>query len=169
MERWGEGRRALAADPHPEETMPKRFRLTRRFPVSMTEDGYRRLRRFATEAGLDEGEALLVPVRELRQRDRQRELRTPAATLQFGPGGSQEMNRPTRRDRPATRAQAGAKQAGPGLHLGRGLALQLSARHSYRELRLTQGYRGTVPPFILANKLDGATSRPAGRTGGGTP
>jgi len=38
--------------------MPKRFRLTRRFPVSMTEDGYRRLRRFSTEAGLDEGEAL---------------------------------------------------------------------------------------------------------------
>ncbi len=38
--------------------MPKRFRLTRRFPVSMTEDGYRRLKRFATEAGLDEGEAL---------------------------------------------------------------------------------------------------------------
>lgn len=38
--------------------MPKRFRLTRRFPVAMTEDGYRRLRRFATDAGLDEGEAL---------------------------------------------------------------------------------------------------------------
>ena len=38
--------------------MPKRFRLTRRFPVAMTEDGYRGLRRFATEAGLDEGEAL---------------------------------------------------------------------------------------------------------------
>lgn len=38
--------------------MPKRFRLTRRFPVSMTEDGYRGLRRFAKEAGLDEGEAL---------------------------------------------------------------------------------------------------------------
>ena len=38
--------------------MPKRFRLTRRFPVSMTEDGYRRLKKFATEAGLDEGEAL---------------------------------------------------------------------------------------------------------------
>ncbi|MEL6100456.1 MAG: hypothetical protein AAFV87_17170 [Pseudomonadota bacterium] len=38
--------------------MPKRFRLTRRFPVAMTEDGYRRLRAFATEAGLDEGEAL---------------------------------------------------------------------------------------------------------------
>jgi hypothetical protein len=38
--------------------MPRRFRLTRRFPVAMTEDGYRRLRRFATEAGLDEGEAL---------------------------------------------------------------------------------------------------------------
>ena len=38
--------------------MPKRFRLTRRFPVAMTEDGYRRLRGFAKEAGLDEGEAL---------------------------------------------------------------------------------------------------------------
>ncbi|MBU2889222.1 MULTISPECIES: hypothetical protein [Celeribacter] len=38
--------------------MPKRFRMTRRFPVSMTEDGYRRLRSFAREAGLDEGEAL---------------------------------------------------------------------------------------------------------------
>ncbi len=38
--------------------MPKRFRLTRRFPVAMTEDGYRKLRKFAQEAGLDEGEAL---------------------------------------------------------------------------------------------------------------
>ncbi len=38
--------------------MPKRFRLTRRFPVSMTEDGYRRLRKFAQESSLDEGEAL---------------------------------------------------------------------------------------------------------------
>ena len=38
--------------------MPKRFRLTRRFPVAMTEDAYRRLRRFASDAGLDEGEAL---------------------------------------------------------------------------------------------------------------
>jgi hypothetical protein len=38
--------------------MPKRLRLTRRFPVAMSEDGYRRLRRFAAEAGLDEGEAL---------------------------------------------------------------------------------------------------------------
>ncbi|REC58582.1 hypothetical protein DRV84_03215 [Rhodosalinus sediminis] len=38
--------------------MPKRFRTTRRFQVAMTEDGYRRLRRFAQEAGLDEGEAL---------------------------------------------------------------------------------------------------------------
>ena len=38
--------------------MPKRLRLTRRFPVAMTEDGYRRLRRFAEDAGLDEGEAL---------------------------------------------------------------------------------------------------------------
>ena len=38
--------------------MPKRLRLTRRFPVAMTEDGYRNLRRFASEAGLEEGEAL---------------------------------------------------------------------------------------------------------------
>ncbi len=38
--------------------MPKRLRLTRRFPVAMTEDGYRRLKSFAAEAGLDEGEAL---------------------------------------------------------------------------------------------------------------
>ena len=38
--------------------MPKRLKLTRRFPVAMTEDGYRRLRRFAAEAGLEEGEAL---------------------------------------------------------------------------------------------------------------
>jgi hypothetical protein len=38
--------------------MPKRLRLTRRFPVAMSEDGYRRLRRFADEAGLEDGEAL---------------------------------------------------------------------------------------------------------------
>lgn len=38
--------------------MPKRFRLTRRFPVAMTEEGYRRLMKFSTDAGLDEGEAL---------------------------------------------------------------------------------------------------------------
>ncbi|MEM7718692.1 MAG: hypothetical protein AAF222_05770 [Pseudomonadota bacterium] len=38
--------------------MPKRLRLTRRFPIAMTEDGYRRLKTFAAEAGLDEGEAL---------------------------------------------------------------------------------------------------------------
>lgn len=38
--------------------MPKRFRLTRRLSVALTEDGYRRLKRFAAEAGLDEGEAL---------------------------------------------------------------------------------------------------------------
>lgn len=41
-----------------EVTMPKRLKLTRRFPVAMTEDGYRRLKRFASEAGLEEGEAL---------------------------------------------------------------------------------------------------------------
>lgn len=38
--------------------MPKRFRLTRRLPIAMTEDGYRRLKSFAHKAGLDEGEAL---------------------------------------------------------------------------------------------------------------
>ncbi|NUH65847.1 hypothetical protein HTT03_11185 [Sulfitobacter sp. S0837] len=38
--------------------MPKRFRLTRRFPVAMTEEGYRRLKKFSADAGLDEGEAL---------------------------------------------------------------------------------------------------------------
>ena len=38
--------------------MPKTMRLTRRFPAAMTEDGYRRLRRFAAEAGIGEGEAL---------------------------------------------------------------------------------------------------------------
>ncbi|NDV49463.1 MULTISPECIES: hypothetical protein [Roseobacteraceae] len=38
--------------------MPKRFRLTRRFSVAMTEDGYRGLRSFSAAAGLDEGEAL---------------------------------------------------------------------------------------------------------------
>ena len=38
--------------------MQKRCRLTRRFPVAMTEDGYRRLKTFARDAGLDEGEAL---------------------------------------------------------------------------------------------------------------
>ena len=38
--------------------MPKRFRLTRRFNAAMTEDGYRRLKKFADEAKLEEGEAL---------------------------------------------------------------------------------------------------------------
>ncbi len=38
--------------------MPKRLRLTRRFPFAMSEDAYRRLRRFSADAGLDEGEAL---------------------------------------------------------------------------------------------------------------
>ncbi len=38
--------------------MPKRFRLTRRMNIAMTEDGYRRLKKFAQSAGLDEGEAL---------------------------------------------------------------------------------------------------------------
>ena len=36
--------------------MPKRFRLPRRFPCEMTEDGYHRLRKLPQEAGLDDGE-----------------------------------------------------------------------------------------------------------------
>jgi len=35
--------------------MPKRLRLTRRMNIAMTEDAFRRLRRFASEAGLDAG------------------------------------------------------------------------------------------------------------------
>jgi hypothetical protein len=38
--------------------MPKRLRLTRRSQIAMTEDGYRKLRKLAGEAGLDEGEFL---------------------------------------------------------------------------------------------------------------
>ncbi len=38
--------------------MPKRLRLTRRPNIAMSEDGYRRLRSLAREAGLDEGEFL---------------------------------------------------------------------------------------------------------------
>ncbi|MCR9150187.1 MAG: hypothetical protein NXH83_08430 [Rhodobacteraceae bacterium] len=38
--------------------MPKRLRLTRRFPVAMTNDAYRGLIRFAEEAGLTPDEAL---------------------------------------------------------------------------------------------------------------
>lgn len=38
--------------------MPKRLRLTRRFPVSLTNDAYRMLHRFAAEAGLSPDEAL---------------------------------------------------------------------------------------------------------------
>ncbi|CUH26874.1 hypothetical protein JSE7799_00757 [Jannaschia seosinensis] len=33
-------------------------RLTRQFPVRMSEAGYRRLRRFAEDTGLEEGDAL---------------------------------------------------------------------------------------------------------------
>jgi hypothetical protein len=38
--------------------MPKRLRLTRRFPVALTNDAYRRLLKFAEEAGLTTDEAL---------------------------------------------------------------------------------------------------------------
>lgn len=38
--------------------MPKRLRLTRRPNLAMSEDGYRRLRSLAADAGLDEGEFL---------------------------------------------------------------------------------------------------------------
>jgi hypothetical protein len=38
--------------------MPKRLRLTRRFPVALTNDAYRQLGRFAAEAGITQDEAL---------------------------------------------------------------------------------------------------------------
>ena len=38
--------------------MPKRLRLTRRFPVAVTNDAYRSLNRFADEAGITTDEAL---------------------------------------------------------------------------------------------------------------
>lgn len=38
--------------------MPKRFRLTRRFTIGMTDDALRRLRRFCDETDLEDGEAL---------------------------------------------------------------------------------------------------------------
>lgn len=38
--------------------MPRRLRLTRRVTMALSEDAYRRLRRFGADAGLDEGEAL---------------------------------------------------------------------------------------------------------------
>lgn len=38
--------------------MPKRLRLTRRFPVAVTNDAYRKLTSFAAEAGLTTDEAL---------------------------------------------------------------------------------------------------------------
>jgi hypothetical protein len=38
--------------------MPKRLRLTRRFPVALTDEAYRRLQRFADEAGVTQDEAL---------------------------------------------------------------------------------------------------------------
>ncbi|SPH17148.1 hypothetical protein DEA8626_00663 [Defluviimonas aquaemixtae] len=38
--------------------MPKRLRLTRRFPVALTNDAYRSLHRFAEEAGITTDEAL---------------------------------------------------------------------------------------------------------------
>lgn len=38
--------------------MPKRLRLTRRFPVALTNDAYRALHRFADEAGITTDEAL---------------------------------------------------------------------------------------------------------------
>lgn len=38
--------------------MTRGIRLTRRFQAAMTEAGYRRLKRFAAENGLEEGEAL---------------------------------------------------------------------------------------------------------------
>ncbi|WP_127900540.1 hypothetical protein [Solirhodobacter olei] len=39
--------------------MPKRLRFTRRFPVMLTEDAYRKLRAFSAEAGITQDEALV--------------------------------------------------------------------------------------------------------------
>lgn len=39
--------------------MPRRMRLTRRFPVALTEDAYRRLKRFSDDAGLTHDESLI--------------------------------------------------------------------------------------------------------------
>ncbi|MGO4913849.1 hypothetical protein [Pseudogemmobacter sp. W21_MBD1_M6] len=39
--------------------MPKRLRMTRRFPVSMTNDAYRKLQAFAGQAGITQDEALV--------------------------------------------------------------------------------------------------------------
>ncbi|MDP1669943.1 hypothetical protein [Phaeovulum sp.] len=39
--------------------MPKRLRLTRRFPVALTNDAYRALCRLAEDAGLSTDEALV--------------------------------------------------------------------------------------------------------------
>lgn len=38
--------------------MPRTLRLTRRFPVAITEEAHRQLRRFSTESGLSPDEAL---------------------------------------------------------------------------------------------------------------
>ena len=38
--------------------MPKRLRLTRRLNVALSEDAYRRLRKFAEDAGITQDEAL---------------------------------------------------------------------------------------------------------------
>ncbi len=38
--------------------MPKRLRFTRRVNLALSEDAWRKLKRFAADAGLDEGEAL---------------------------------------------------------------------------------------------------------------
>ncbi len=38
--------------------MAKRFKATRRVNLALTEDGWRRVKKFASEAGLDEGEAI---------------------------------------------------------------------------------------------------------------
>lgn len=39
--------------------MPKRLRLTRRFPVALTEDAWRKLKRFSDDAGLTHDQALI--------------------------------------------------------------------------------------------------------------
>ncbi len=38
--------------------MPRRLKLTRRVNLALSEDAWRKLKKFSAEAGLDEGEAL---------------------------------------------------------------------------------------------------------------
>lgn len=65
--------------------------MTRRFPVSMTEDGYRRLRRFAREAGLSEGRRHCLFFSEISPLSRATKAGASLAPVHFRTGDSQDM------------------------------------------------------------------------------